>query len=129
MNIVAFLSMKLELFWTFKGEFKRWSKSNFELPKQENIVLGRFDEDFIRGENTQWNHTGIIKTIIRLILTIILCLICIAPTVLLYAIFNVDDNDVNGFILITALPLILMIFGIFYLFKRFFRVIGLAQGK
>ena len=129
MNIVAFLSMKLELFWTFKGEFKRWSKSNFELPKQENIVLGRFDEDFIRGENTQWNHTGIIKTIIRLILTIILCLICIAPTVLLYAIFNVNDNDVNGFILITALPLILMIFGIFYLFKRFFRVIGLAQGK
>ena len=129
MNIVAFLSMKLELFWTFKGEFKRWSKSNFELPKQENIVLGRFDEDFIRGENTQWNHTGIIKTIIRVILTIILCLICIAPTVLLYAIFNVDDNDVNGFILITALPLILMIFGIFYLFKRFFRVIGLAQGK
>ena len=129
MNIVAFLSMKLELFWTFKGEFKRWSKSNFELPKQENIVLGRFDEDFIRGENTQWNHTGLIKTIIRVILTIILCLICIAPTVLLYAIFNVDDNDVNGFILITALPLILMIFGIFYLFKRFFRVIGLAQGK
>ena len=129
MNIVAFLSMKLELFWTFKGEFKRWSKSNFELPKQENIVLGRFDEDFIRGENTQWNHTGLIKTIIRLILTIILCLICIAPTVLLYAIFNVNDNDVNGFILITALPLILMIFGIFYLFKRFFRVIGLAQGK
>jgi hypothetical protein len=129
MNIVAFLSMKLELFWTFKGEFKRWSKSNFELPKQENIVLGRFDEDFIRGENTQWNHTGIIKTIIRVILTIILCLICIAPTVLLYAIFNVEDNDVNGFILITALPLILMIFGIFYLFKRFFRIICLSQGK
>ena len=129
MNIVAFLSMKLELFWTFKGEFKRWSKSNFELPKQENIVLGRFDEDFIRGENTQWNHTGLIKTIIRVILTIILCLICIAPTVLLYAIFNVEDNDVNGFILITALPLILMIFGIFYLFKRFFRIICLSQGK
>ena len=129
MNIVAFLSLKLELYWTFKGDYQRWSTSNFERLREENVLLDYNDEDFISGDNTQWNHTGIIRSIIRLIITIIFCFICMGPTVLLYAWLKIEDNDVNGFICITALPLILMIFGIFYLFKPIFRCLKLAQKK
>jgi hypothetical protein len=129
MNIVSFLALKLELFWTFKGDYQRWSTSNFEKPKEENNLLDYSDEDFVGGDNTQWNHTGLIRSIIRLVLTIILCFVCLLPTIILYAWFKVKDNDINGFICITALPLILMVFGIFYLFKPIFRLFGLAQKK
>lgn len=129
MNIITFLSLKLELFWTFKGDYQSWSSNNFEKIKEENQLLDYSDDDFIKGGNTQWNHTGLIISIIRLIITIILCFICIAPTVILYAVFNIEDNDINGFICITALPLILMVFGVFYLFKPIFRLLRLAQRK
>ena len=129
MNIVSFLALKLELFWTFKGDYQRWSSSNFEKSKEENNLLDYTDDDFVSGDNTQWNHTGLIRSIIRLFITIILCLVCMAPTVILYALFKIKDNDINGFICITALPLLLMIFGIFYLFKPIFRLLGLAQKK
>ena len=41
----------------------------------------------------------------------------------------IEDNDVNGFICKSALPLFLMVFGIFYFFKPIFRLIGLAKKK
>ena len=129
MNIVAFLSLKLELFWTFGEDYQSWSESNFELPKEDNALLDYTDEDFVSGDNTQWNHTGLVISIIRLIITIILCFACIAPTVIFYAWFKIKDNDVNGFICITALPLIFMVFGIFYLDKPIFRLLRLAQKK
>ena len=129
MNIVSFFSMKIELFWTFKGNYQTWSTSNFEKQKNENRLLDYSDDDFISGDNTQWNHTGLILSIIRLIFTIILCFVCILPTILLYGGFKLKDNDINGFICITALPLIFMNFGIFYFFKPIFRLFGLAKRK
>jgi hypothetical protein len=129
MNIVCFLCLKLELYWSFRGDYERWSRSNFENVNGENRLLEDFDEEFIDVENPQWNHTGACKTIIRIIITIILCFICLAPTIIIYVIFNVENNDIIGFICITALPLILMSFGIFYLFKPIFRLVRLAQKK
>lgn len=130
MNIVSFLSMKIELFWTFKNNYQKWSISNFEKQKNENRLLDySLDDDFISGANTQWNHTGLIRSIIRLVLTIILCFVCFLPTILLYGALKIEDNDINGFICLTALPLIFMNFGIFYCFKPIFRCFGLAQKK
>ena len=87
------------------------------------------NDEFMAGENTQWNHTGLIRSIIRLIVTIILIIICFLPTIILYAWIKIEDNDVNGFICKSALPLFLMVFGIFYFFKPIFRLIGLAKKK
>ena len=129
MNIVCFLALKLELFWTFNGDFKSWSSSNFERPKKENNMLDYSSDEFLIGENTQWNHTGLILSIIRLIVTFILIIICFLPTIILYAWIKIEDNDINGFICKTALPLILMVFGIFYFFKPIFRFVGLAKRK
>ena len=129
MNIVCFLALKLELFWTFNGDFKSWSSSNFERPKKENNMLDYSSDEFLIGENTQWNHTGLILSIIRLIVTFILIIICFLPTIILYAWIKIEDNDINGFICKTALPLILMVFGIFYFFKPIFRLVGLAKKK
>ena len=39
MNIVAFLSVKLELFSKYKGDYDNWSSNNFERPPQENGLL------------------------------------------------------------------------------------------
>ena len=66
MNIVAFLSVKLELFSKYKGDYDNWSSNNFEKPPQENGLLDVSEQDdyFIR-DATQWNHTGILKTFIR----------------------------------------------------------------
>ena len=51
MNIVSFLSMKIELFWTFKNNYQRWSISNFEKQKNENRLLDySLDDDFISGD-------------------------------------------------------------------------------
>ena len=129
MNIICFLALKLELFWTFKGNFKKWSASNFETPIKENNILDYSNDEFMAGENTQWNHTGLIRSIIRLIFTIVLIIICFLPTIILYAWIKIEDNDVNGFICKSALPLFLMVFGIFYFFKPIFRLIGLAKKK
>ena len=30
MNIVSFLALKLELFWTYEGDYENWSSNNFE---------------------------------------------------------------------------------------------------
>ena len=129
MNIVCFLCLKLELYCDFQGDYNQWSLSNFEHPKRSNILLEYQDEEFVEEENSQWNHTSAIKTVFRVILTIIFCLICLAPTVIIYAIFKVDNNDAMAFIFITTLPLLLMTFGTFYLFKIIFRCMRLAQKK
>ncbi len=129
MNIICFLSLKIELYCSFKGDYNQWSRSNFEYLKGEKRLLDYQDEEFFEDENTQWNHTPGYKTFIRVILTIIFCAICLVPTVIIYAIFKVENNDAMAFIFITAIPLLLMTFGIFYLFKIIFRCMKLAQKK
>jgi len=113
--------LKIELYCSFKGDYNQWSRSNFEYLKGEKRLLDYQDEEFFEDENTQWNHTAGYKTFIIVILTIIFCAICLVPTVIIYAIFKVENNDAMAFIFITAIPLLLMTFGIFYLFKIIFR--------
>lgn len=126
MNIVAFLSVKLELFSKYKGDYDDWSSNNFEKPPQENGLLDLSEQDdfFIRNA-TQWNHTGILKTVIRFFFIIFFCLCSMLPSVLIY--YLLKSSETNGFIFIIFFPMFLLVFGMFYLFKVVLRCFKLIK--
>jgi hypothetical protein len=117
MNIVAFISMKLELHWTFKGDYDSWSSRNFEKHEQEGDdgLLNISQDDYIIRNATQWNHTGFCKGIVRLFAVLVLSLCCLVPTYLVYTV--ITSNEVNGYFFIIALPLFLITFELFFLLK------------
>lgn len=126
MNIVSFLSLKAELNWTYKGDYDRWSSNNFELPRVDevNIEFSNYNE-FNSNDGTQWNHNGVCKSLIRFILIIILSLVCMLPSVIIYN--SIEATEKNGFIFIMTLPFALLVFGIFFFFKKIFRFFKLAK--
>ena len=126
MNIVSFLSIKLELLWTYKGDYESWSSYNFEKPRNENGLLDISEDDFIIRDRTQWNHTGCFKAVIRLIFIIIFCLCSMIPSVLIYY-FISGNSEINGYIFIITVPMFLLVFGMFYLFKVVLRCFKLAK--
>ena len=126
MNIVSFLSVKLEFFWTYKGDYESWSSYNFEKPRNEERLLDMIEDDFIIRDRTQWNHTGCFKAVIRLIFIIIFCLCCMIPSILIYYFISVN-SDFNGYIFIITVPMFLLVFGMFYLFKVVLRFFKLAK--
>ena len=117
MNIVAFIFTKLELFWTFKGDYDSWSSRNFEKHAQsgEEGLLNISQDDYIIRNATQWNHTGFCKGIIRLFTVLVLSLCCLVPTHLVYTV--ITSNEINGYFFIIALPLFLICFELFFLLK------------
>ena len=127
MNLVAFLTLKLELFWTYKGDYEAWSSCNFERPPEGNQLLDISADDFFIRDATQWNHTGTFKTTIRLIVIIIFCLCCLVPSVLIY--YLIDSSETNGYIFIYGIPIFLLVFGMFYFFKVIFRCLKLAKKR
>lgn len=126
MNLVSFIALKAEIKITFKGNYNDWSESNFEKPREslDNNNKGSFSGLYIIN-GTQWNHNGCFKGIIRLILIVILCLICLVPSILVY--YLIESSETNGYIFIMTLPLVLLTFGIFYSFKVIFRILKLAK--
>jgi hypothetical protein len=126
MNIVAFLSVKLELFSKYKGDYDNWSSNNFERPPQENGLLDVSEQDdyFIR-DATQWNHTGCFKTVIRFFFIIFFCICSMIPSVLIY--YLIDNSELNGYIFIIFVPMFLLVFGMFYLFKVVLRCFKLIK--
>ena len=126
MNIVAFLSVKLELFSKYKADYDDWSSNNFEKPPQENGLLDVSEQDdyFIR-DATQWNHTGILKTVIRFFFILIFCLCSMVPSVLIY--YLIKSSEDTGYIFIIFVPMFLLVFGMFYLFKVVLRCFKLIK--
>ena len=126
MNIVAFLSVKLELFSKYKGDYDNWSSNNFERPPQENGLLDVSEQDdyFIR-DATQWNHTGCFNTVIRFFFIIFFCICSMIPSVLIY--YLIDNSEHNGYIFIIFVPMFLLVFGMFYLFKVVLRCFKLIK--
>lgn len=129
MNIVAFLSIKLELHWKYKGDYDNWSSNNFERPPEQNLQNGLIDisevDDYFIRDATQWNHTGCCKTVVRLFFILIFCLCSMLPSVLIY--YLIDSSEINGYIFIIAVPLFLLVFGMFYLFKAILRCFKLTK--
>ena len=129
MNIVAFLSLKLELYWKYKGDYENWSSNNFERPPQQNALLGDMTEvdDYFIRDATQWNHTGCCKTVVRLFFIIILCLCSLLPSVLMY--YFIKSTEANGYLFIIIVPQFLLVFGMFYLFKAIMRCFKLTKKR
>lgn len=127
MNIVSFIALKIELKLTFKEDYENWSENNFEKKGgliENNSNVNDSDEFFVIN-GTQWNHNGWCKGFIRLIFIIGFCLACLVPTVFIY--FVIDFNQINGFIFLMTLPLILLTFGTFYFFKAILRFFKLTK--
>ncbi len=130
MNIVAFLSVKLELLHTYKGDYETWSSYNFE--RTHALFDYAEQDDYVIRDRTQWNHTGCFKAVIRFIIIIIFCLCCLIPSVLinLFIIKGKEDSEnseIIGYIFIVFVPLLLLVFGMFYLFKVILRCFKLAK--
>lgn len=124
MNIVAFISVKLELIYTYKGDYKTWSSQNFE---QTHALFDYAEQDdYVIRDRTQWNHTGCFKVFIRLIFIIIFCLCCSVPSILIYY-FIKGNSEMNGYIFIVFVPLFLLVFGMFYLSKVILRCFKLTK--
>ena len=128
MNIITFLALKLELLWTYKGDYDNWSSNNFERPAQD---IGLLDvsqqDDYIIRDATQWNHTGCLKTMIRFFLIIILCLCSVIPSLLLYNLM--PKLEYVGYIFIIIVPMLFLVFGMFYLYKVIFRCLKLIKKR
>ena len=129
MNVITFLAIKLELSWTYKGDYDNWSSNNFERAAQD---IGLLDvsqqDDYIIRNATQWNHTGFFKTMIRFFLIIILCLCSVVPSILLYYFID-NDNEFLGYIFIIMVPMVFLVFGMFYLYKAIFRCFKLIKKR
>lgn len=127
MNIVAFLSIKLELKLTYKGDYENWSSRNFEKQRQDQErLLDISEDDYIIRNATQWNHTGLCKGIVRLFFVIILSLLCLAPTVLIYFVLD-NKSEANGYFFIITLPFCLITFGLFFMFKVLLKCLKLTK--
>ena len=79
-NIPIILGLKTEYFSIYNKNFNTWARNNFgTYDALDNFSIFN-DYKFI--EDTQWNKTSIIKTIIRIILNIILCILCLLPLII-----------------------------------------------
>ena len=123
-NIPIILGLKTEYFSIYNKNFSTWSKNNFSSYNSlENFSIFN---DYKYVEESQWNKTSIVKTIIRIILNIILCILCLIPMIIPSKI-EFLRNDISFFIFYTALPLFLISFGNFYFFKVIYRLFGLTK--
>ena len=123
-NIPIILGLKTEYFSIYNKNYSTWVKNNFSSYNSlENFSIFN---DYKYVEESQWNKTSIVKTIIRIILNIILCILCLIPMIIPSKI-EFLRNDISFFIFYTALPLFLISFGNFYFFKVIYRLFGLTK--
>ena len=124
-NIPIILGLKTEYFSIYNKNFNTWARNKFgTYDALDNFSIFN-DYKFI--EDTQWNKTSIIKTIIRIILNIILCILCLLPLIIPSKIEIFRNFEIFFFIFYTALPLFLISFGNFYIFKFIYRLFGLTK--
>ena len=123
-NIPIILGLKTEYFSIYNKNYSTWVKNNFSSYNSlENFSIFN---DYKYVEESQWNKTSIVKTIIRIILNIILCILCLIPMIIPSKI-EIFRNDFSFFYFYTVLPLFLISFGNFYFFKVIYRLFGLTK--
>ena len=123
-NIPIILGLKTEYFSIYNKNYSTWAKNNFSSYNSlENFSIFN---DYKYVEESQWNKTSIVKTIIRIILNIILCILCLIPMIIPSKI-EIFRNDFSFFYFYTVLPLFLISFGNFYFFKVIYRLFGLTK--
>jgi len=129
MNIVAFVSVKADLHITYKNNYNSWSENNFEKPRidplgNNNLIDNSIANDYANIEQSQWNHLGAFRGIIRMILVLF------ATVVILFLfvwISSWSDSEVYSFIFLISIPTILVVSGIFYFYKPIISAIKLGK--
>jgi len=124
MNLFAILSLKLEYILIYKKTFENWTKFNFEINEREYSKLSlNYYGDLKFVEGYQWNHTNWKKNLIRAILSIVFCIICLSPMSIIFK----SDNQVLILVVGIALPSILITIGTFFFNKLIFKSFGLTK--
>lgn len=118
-NVGAFLGMGFEYKCLFEKNDNNWSQYNFEMEdlkgnEQEVKLVGQSQEIQITKE-TQWNHTGTLKSIGRFV--VILLFMALFSLSYIYSDWN--DNFWKVLLCKICLTLNLYSFGIFFLVKQF----------
>ena len=129
MNIVAFISVKADLRITYKNNYNSWIENNFEKPKidslaNNNLLDNSGFNDYANIEQSQWNHLGAFRGIIRMILVLIATLVILS---LFVWISSWSDNEIYSFIFLITIPTILVVCGIFYFYKPIISAIKLGK--
>ena len=129
MNIVAFVSVKADLRITYKNNYNSWIENNFEKPRidslaNNNLLDNSGINDYANIEQSQWNHLGAFRGIIRMILVVISTLVILS---LFVWISSWSDSEVYSFIFLITIPTILVICGIFYFYKPIISAIKLGK--
>ena len=129
MNIVAFVSVKADLRITYKNNYNSWIENNFEKPRidslaNNNLLDNSGINDYANIEQSQWNHLGAFRGIIRMILVVIATLVILS---LFVWISSWSDSEVYSFIFLITIPTILVVCGIFYFYKPIISAIKLGK--
>ena len=129
MNIVAFISVKADLRITYKNNYNSWIENNFEKPKidslaNNNLLDNSGFNDYANIEQSQWNHLGAFRGIIRMILVLIATLVILS---LFVWISSWSDSEFYSFIFLITIPTILVVCGIFYFYKPIISAIKLGK--
>lgn len=116
MNIIVFISLRLDLHFTYKENYKSWSEGNFEKPKVEAINNDQSAQgEYSHLEESQWNHYGACRSAIRFVFLMIFILILFIVFVLLS---SLSSNETYNYIFLITIPMALHVFGIFYFYKH-----------
>jgi membrane-associated phospholipid phosphatase len=118
-NIGAFIALKLELHITFKGDLQNWVLYNFSNLNmdEDNSLLSTLSKD------TQWNQTRFFKSSIRLVLSILICLVFMTP----YLLVDFSANIFVIFFVKLFIPFTLILFFTYYACKPLFRKLKLVN--
>ncbi len=108
-NFGAFLGLKFEYYYVFNANTQNWNQYNFEkIEKTDDSLLSK-----IGDHEMQWNHTSIMKSIIRLVVILCLSMVMLLPFILV----SDDQTIILVFLFKFLSPIGLLAFSMFYLYK------------
>lgn len=122
-NATAWLGIKFEYLYTFNENFQNWRQYNFEM-NDENDTDSLMTKISINKE-TQWNHTNLFYSCLRLVVIGVMSGILMIP----YVAISWDTSLTVSFLFKTVLPIMATTFCLYYVFKiilKHFRLVNLT---
>jgi hypothetical protein len=118
-NIGAFASLKFEYYYTFSENIQNWTNYNFSQQIDDDSLLSNLSFD----KDTQWNHTNTIKSFLRFIVVLILCVSVSLP----FKFIPGTTNYALLFIFREFTSSFLIYLGLFYFFKCLLKAMKLVN--
>jgi hypothetical protein len=118
-NIATVISLKLEYYFIFGDNSRNWTNYNFSLKSPDDSLLSNLSLE----KDTQWNHTGIFISIIRLVISLILSGCVFIP-------FSLISDESNFFLLLFVknfLTFSVIFGGFFFIFKSILKIFRLVN--